>query len=62
MKVPAVLTEGNHEAIRRWRLKQALGRTSERRPDLLERRQLTEQERELLLEYLAECNMRDTGG
>lgn len=62
MRVPVVLTEGNHQAIRRWRLKQALGRTSQRRPDLLERRQLTEQERELLLEYVAECNMRDTGG
>ena len=33
--VPRVLLEGNHEAIRRWRRKQALGRTSLRRPDLL---------------------------
>ena len=62
MKVPAVLTEGNHLAIRRWRLKQALGRTSQRRPDLLVRRQLTEQERELLLEYITECNIRGTDG
>ncbi len=54
MKVPAVLTGGDHEAIRRWRLKQALGRTSDRRPDLLARRQLTRPERELLLEYIAE--------
>jgi len=53
-KVPAVLTEGDHEAIRRWRLKQALGRTSDRRPDMLARRQLTDPERQLLLEYLAE--------
>ena len=53
-RVPAVLTEGNHEAIRRWRLKQALGRTSDRRPDLLARQQLTDRERQLLLEYLAE--------
>ena len=36
MKVPDVLLSGNHEAIRRWRLKQALGRTWQRRPDLIE--------------------------
>ena len=35
MGVPDVLLSGNHEAIRRWRRKQALGRTWERRPDLL---------------------------
>ncbi len=52
--VPAVLIEGNHEAIRRWRLKQALGRTQLRRPDLLEGRQLSVEERQLLGEYLAE--------
>lgn len=51
--VPKVLREGDHEAIRRWRLKQALGRTSERRPDLLARRELTAEEQELLDEYLA---------
>ncbi len=34
--VPEVLLSGNHEQIRRWRLKQALGRTQERRPDLWE--------------------------
>jgi tRNA (guanine37-N1)-methyltransferase len=52
--VPAVLTEGNHEAIRRWRLKQALGRTWQRRPELLEQRELTEEERLLLQEFVAE--------
>ena len=35
-RVPEVLTGGDHKAIRRWRLKQALGRTWLRRPDLLE--------------------------
>jgi len=54
MPVPAVLTEGNHEAIRRWRLKQALGRTWQRRPELLECRELTEEEQLLLREYQTE--------
>jgi len=53
-RVPAVLVEGNHEAIRRWRLKEALGRTSIRRPDLLRERGLCDEEEELLKEYLAE--------
>jgi tRNA (guanine37-N1)-methyltransferase len=57
--VPQVLLEGNHEAIRRWRRKQALGRTSLRRPDLLRALQLTDEDRALLVEYLAE---RATGG
>ena len=35
-RVPDVLTGGDHKAIQRWRLKQALGRTWLRRPDLLE--------------------------
>jgi len=52
--VPEVLLSGNHEAIRRWRLKQALGRTHDRRPDLLESRTLSEEEQALLDEYLAE--------
>jgi tRNA (guanine37-N1)-methyltransferase len=47
--VPEVLLSGDHENIRRWRLKQALGRTWQRRPELLERRTLTAEE-ELLLE------------
>jgi len=52
--VPAVLVGGNHAAIERWRRKQALGRTHERRPDLLGRRGLDERERALLDEYMAE--------
>ncbi|MDZ7782374.1 MAG: tRNA (guanosine(37)-N1)-methyltransferase TrmD [Halioglobus sp.] len=57
MRVPSVLLGGNHEAIRRWRLKQALGRTRERRPDLLEGRELSDEERELLAEYLRESRL-----
>ena len=49
--VPPVLMSGNHAEISRWRLKQALGRTWRRRPDLLEKRALTEGERALLEEY-----------
>lgn len=54
MKVPDVLMSGNHALIRRWRLKQALGRTWLRRPDLLQGRQLSKEEARLLAEYQAE--------
>jgi len=54
MAVPEVLLGGNHAAIRRWRLKQALGRTWLRRPDLLAARQLSAEERQLLAEFKAE--------
>ena len=53
-RVPEVLLSGNHEEIRRWRLKQALGRTYERRPELLEGRAMTVEEEALLAEYLRE--------
>jgi tRNA (guanine37-N1)-methyltransferase len=53
MAVPKVLQSGNHELIRRWRLQQALQRTRERRPDLLERRDMTSEERRLLDEIKA---------
>ena len=52
--VPAVLMSGDHSAIRRWRLRQALGRTWLRRPELLERRGLNDEERELLEEFKIE--------
>ncbi len=52
--VPDVLLGGHHEQIRRWRLKESLRRTRERRPDLLETRVLTDEERELLDEILNE--------
>ena len=52
--VPAVLMSGHHENIRRWRLKQSLGRTWLRRPDLLAERKLSEEERTLLAEFQRE--------
>ncbi len=52
--VPPVLVNGNHAEIRRWRLKQALGRTWQRRPELLERIELSSEQRELLREFIAE--------
>ena len=53
-KVPEVLMSGHHENIRRWRLKQALGRTWLRRPDLLAARKLSDDERKLLEEFQRE--------
>jgi tRNA (guanine37-N1)-methyltransferase len=52
--VPEVLLSGHHENIRRWRLKQALGRTWLRRPDLLQARELNAEERRLLEEFRQE--------
>jgi tRNA (guanine37-N1)-methyltransferase len=48
--VPAVLTSGHHEEVRKWRLKESLRRTWRRRPDLLEDRPLTREESKLLAE------------
>ncbi|SEI46534.1 tRNA (guanine37-N1)-methyltransferase [Allopseudospirillum japonicum] len=50
--VPAVLLSGNHQAIRRWRLQQALGRTWLRRPDLLQMQSLDTEQQELLAEFI----------
>lgn len=52
--VPEVLISGHHENIRRWRLKQALGRTWLRRPDLLQARGMSEDEQRLLAEFQKE--------
>jgi len=52
--VPAVLMSGDHAAIHRWRLQQALGRTWLRRPELLERRGMSDEERALLEEFKIE--------
>lgn len=52
--VPSVLMSGDHQAIARWRQKQALGRTWQRRPDLLEMLTLSEEQRALLQEYIDE--------
>jgi len=53
-QVPQVLLSGDHEAIRRWRLKQALGRTWLRRPDLLDNIRLDEEQQVLLAEFQSE--------
>ena len=50
-RVPEVLISGHHENIRRWRLKQSLGRTWLRRPDLIAARRLSEEETRLLDEF-----------
>jgi tRNA (guanine37-N1)-methyltransferase len=49
--VPEVLLSGDHAAIRRWRRKQALGRTWQRRPDLLAKLELSREDQKLLLEF-----------
>lgn len=49
-KIPEVLLSGNHEKIRLWRRKEALRRTLERRPDLLEGRELSREDEKLLRE------------
>jgi tRNA (guanine37-N1)-methyltransferase len=54
LRVPEVLLSGHHENIRRWRLKQALGRTWLRRPELIERRSLSKEEARLLEEFRRE--------
>jgi tRNA (guanine37-N1)-methyltransferase len=53
-RVPDVLLSGNHAAIARWRRKQALGRTWERRPDLIDEKKLSREDRQLLEEYRRE--------
>jgi len=62
LQVPAVLLSGNHEEIRRWRLKQALGRTWERRPHLLAQRELSSEERKLLDDYIGALGSADATG
>ena len=50
-EVPAVLLSGDHEKIRRWRRAQSLKRTLDRRPDLLEKANLTKEDKALLAEF-----------
>lgn len=50
-KVPDVLLSGDHKAIAKWREQQALGRTWDRRPELLEKIELTNEQQRLLDEY-----------
>ncbi|MEB6607678.1 MULTISPECIES: tRNA (guanosine(37)-N1)-methyltransferase TrmD [Aeromonas] len=54
LTVPEALTSGNHEVIRRWRLKQSLGRTWQRRPELINNLALTDEQESLLAEYVRE--------
>lgn len=54
LSVPQALLSGNHGEISRWRHKQALGRTWERRPELLKERKMTPEEEKLLEEYRKE--------
>lgn len=56
LRVPPVLLSGNHAGISRWRMKQSLGRTWQRRPDLLSKRVLTDDERGLLEEFKRELS------
>jgi tRNA (guanine37-N1)-methyltransferase len=52
--VPEVLLSGNHAKIKDWRLKQQLGRTYDRRPDLLQKLDLDKYQQQLLEEYICE--------
>ncbi|MDR2112769.1 MAG: tRNA (guanosine(37)-N1)-methyltransferase TrmD [Candidatus Accumulibacter sp.] len=61
-RVPEVLLSGHHEAIRRWRLQQALGRTWRRRPDLLAARPLSKEETQLLRQYQEQCGQENLKG
>lgn len=54
LRVPEVLMNGDHQAIARWRHKQALGRTWLRRPDLIEKIKLNKEQQLLLNEYIQE--------
>jgi len=54
LDVPKVLLGGDHQAIQQWREKQSLGRTFQRRPDLLKNMQLTNEQQALLEEYIQE--------
>ena len=54
LEVPKVLLSGNHQHIKKWRRKQALGRTDLRRPDVLQEKDLSEQDRILLDDFVKE--------
>ena len=59
-KVPDVLLSGNHEKIRQWRLMQSLGRTWQRRPELLNHLALTEEQQRLLELFQAQLQQDDS--
>lgn len=57
--VPEVLLSGDHQAIARWRQKQSLGATWQKRPDLLAETELSSEQRKLLDEFIDEYNLAD---
>ena len=59
-QVPPVLLSGHHEEIRRWRMKQALGRTWQKRPELFRDIELTDEQRELLDLYRRESHVQES--
>ncbi|MDW8742482.1 tRNA (guanosine(37)-N1)-methyltransferase TrmD [Streptococcus suis] len=59
MVVPDVLMSGHHENIRKWRLEQSLRKTYERRPDLLEKYEMTAEEEEIFQKIKAEVSPED---
>jgi tRNA (guanine37-N1)-methyltransferase len=61
MTIPEVLLSGHHAEVRRWRLRESLRRTLERRPDLLAARTPSSEEAKLLDELTAESDSRDAG-
>ena len=56
--VPEVLLGGNHADIDRWRMKQALGRTWQRRPDLLKKKNLSAEQENLLKQFKIEVDVK----
>lgn len=54
-KVPDVLLSGHHENIRKWRLKQSLKKTMEKRPDLLKNREFSKEEKKMMQEIVSEA-------
>jgi|TARA_Y100000310_G_scaffold323554_1_gene384127 tRNA (guanine37-N1)-methyltransferase len=61
LTVPQVLLSGNHQAISQWRLKQSIGRTWQRRPELIEQLQLDNEQRQLLEEFIREVGASSKG-
>lgn len=59
-KVPSVLLSGDHKAIAQWREAQALGRTAQRRPDLLASLDLSDAQQKLLRQFMAEQQVEDS--
>jgi tRNA (guanine37-N1)-methyltransferase len=58
MAVPEVLISGNHEEIRRWRHRTALGKTLRNRPDLVNQAALSEEDKKLLAQIVGESDER----